>query len=269
MGSPYVHRMHHNWQDNEIRELLRLRAQERFRVQITGTVKDAVVFSTITRLLAQQGIHRSRDQVITKLKGLKKQYRQYKELNKGRRNRSLWPFFEEADRAFGDHSPLEPSAPSPTSSVNFEGISTQAAGLNSEEHEQVVVELWDDTNQNQKMSRHIAPMEDDEEEDYGSPEQSQSAKYSAPPRKKKATVMNQVNTMISATMTQIKEMDTAMQRQEDARLKRLMDHEKDLQKNLIEEMLSMHRTISEENHRRHMEIVDKVMSRLPSTSYKQ
>lgn len=282
MDSRYKHRMHHNWQDNEIRELLRLRAQEPFRSQITGTVKDAVVFSTITRLLAQQGIHRSRDQVITKLKGLKKQYKHYRELSHGK-NPALWPFYAEAERAFGDNQfPDQPEAPSPPTAPSgpvpvpvSAPVPNQAAELNQDEHEQVVVGLWDEVNQNQElnnqelnqqhhMNQDLAPVEDDEEEDYGSPEQPQSITYTVPTKKRKTTVMAQVNTMISATVAQLKEMDAAMQAQEDARLQRLMEHERDMQKNLMKEMLALHQSISRENHQRHTELVDKILSRLPS-----
>ncbi|XP_020775872.1 uncharacterized protein LOC110156028 [Boleophthalmus pectinirostris] len=272
----------HNWQDHEIRELLRIRAHEQFRGQITGTVKDAVVFSTIARLLAQQGVHRSRDQVVSKLKNLKKQYRNYKEqisAKGGDRSAAYWPFFEEAERAFGDHPlPAEPpdslapiterldSAPVPASAP----VRNQRAAFDQDEAEQVVVGNWGEQSQgptpNQGTKREQAPVEEDEDEEYGSPEEPVQSTCGIPTKKRKTTILHQVNSMINATMSKLREMDAAMQAQEDVRLKRLMDHEKDMQKSLIQEMLALHRTVSAENHQRHLELVDRVTSRVPPSS---
>ncbi|XP_072305462.1 uncharacterized protein [Eucyclogobius newberryi] len=268
----------HNWQDHEIRELLRIRAHEQFRGQITGTVKDAVVFSSIARLLAQQGVHRSRDQVVSKLKNLKKQYKNYKEQSEGR-SAALWPFFEEAERAFGDHPPKvePPDSPSPVTArlepapvPASAPVRSQGAAFDRDEAEQVVVGNWGEQNQgpgpNQGTKRELAPVEEDEDEEYGSPEEPVQSTCTIPTKKRKTTILSQVNCMISATMSKLKDMDAAMQAQEDARLKRLMEHEKDMQKSLIQDMLALHRTIGAESHQRHLELVDKIVSRVPPPS---
>lgn len=78
--------------------------------------------------------------------------------------------------------------------------------------------------------------------------------------------MQQVSALVSATVTQLREMDAAMQAQEDARLQRLMDHEREMQNNLMSELIAMHERISRENQERHLELVDRILSRFPSPS---
>lgn len=78
--------------------------------------------------------------------------------------------------------------------------------------------------------------------------------------------MEQVSTLVSATVAQLREMDAAMQVQEDARLQRLMDHEREMQNSLMSQLAAMHERISRENHERHLELVDRILSRFPSPS---
>lgn len=78
--------------------------------------------------------------------------------------------------------------------------------------------------------------------------------------------MDQVSALVSATVAQLKEMDAAMQAQEDARLQRLMDHEREMQNSLVSQLMTMHQHISRENHERHLELVDTILSRFPSPS---
>lgn len=77
-------------------------------------------------------------------------------------------------------------------------------------------------------------------------------------------VMEQVSTLVSATVAQLREMDAAMQAQEDARLQRLMEHEREVQKSLVSQLAAMHERLNKDNHQRHLELVDRMLSRLPS-----
>lgn len=92
------------------------------------------------------------------------------------------------------------------------------------------------------------------------------AAYSVPSKKRKTTVMEQVSTLVSATVAQLREMDAAMQAQEEARLQRLMKHEREMQNNLISQLMAMNERISQENHERNLELVDRILSRFPSQS---
>lgn len=83
-------------------------------------------------------------------------------------------------------------------------------------------------------------------------------------KKRRTTVMEQVSTLVSATVAQLREMDAAMQVQEDARLQRLMDHERELPNSLISQLAAMHERIIKENHQRHLELVDRILPRVTS-----
>lgn len=92
-----------------------------------------------------------------------------------------------------------------------------------------------------------------------------SEAYTLPEEKKRrrTTVMEQVSTLVSATVAQLREMDAAMQAQEDARLQRLMDHEREMQTSLLSQLAAMHEQINKENHQRHLELVDRILTRVP------
>lgn len=78
--------------------------------------------------------------------------------------------------------------------------------------------------------------------------------------------MEQVSTLFSATVAQLREMVASMQAQEDTWLQRLMGHEKETQNNLMSHLVAMHKQISRENHERHLELADRILSRFPSLS---
>ncbi|KAF0036802.1 hypothetical protein F2P81_012114 [Scophthalmus maximus] len=329
----------HNWQENEIKELLTIRGSEAIRFQITGTVKDSVVYSRITKRLAERGVFRSHMQVISKLKALRKQYLKYhqQKLRCGS-DRVDWPFYEQCHRVFGNASmahsvkqqspspppvasPPPPSPSPPPPPPTPPPPPPPPASALSDEHHEVVVGLWDE------VDKHLGPVEPEDDDDQYSPaeqlhtmntpepavttrpdrgpeqlqgqlstqftvvvaepgvyiscrsststesyellwqEQSHQGKtYKVPTKKRKTTVMDQVSALVSATVAQLREMDAAMQAQEDARLQRLMDHEKEMQNNLMSQLVTMHERTSRENHDRQRELVDKILSRFPSPS---
>ncbi|XP_041801883.1 uncharacterized protein LOC121612824 [Chelmon rostratus] len=264
----------HNWQENEIKELLTIRGSEAIRNQITGTVKDSVVYNRMTKLLAERGVYRSHMQVISKLKALRKQYIKYhQQKTRCGSDRVDWPFYEQCHRVFGNapvgnplkrhRSPTPPPAPSPPSPP----LPPPPPAI-SEEHQGVVVGLWDEVDE-REINKHLGPVEaEDDEEQYSPSEQLQpnNTMYTVPSKKKKTTVMEQVSTLVSATVAQLREMDASMQAQEDARLQRLMDHEKEMQNSLMSQLVAMHERISRENHERQLELVDRILSRFPSPS---
>lgn len=176
----------HNWQENEIRELLTIRGSEGIRNLITGTVKDSVVYSRISKLLAERGVHRSHMQVVSKLKSLRKQYLQHREQkNRCGNDRVHWLFYELCQRAF-DHSPLpgnslkRPRSPTPPP-VMADQTPTPSppsplppppppASENNQDHQEVVVSLWDEVD-DQEINKHLGQVEtEDVEENFSPPE---------------------------------------------------------------------------------------------------
>lgn len=267
----------HNWQENEIRELLKIRGSDAIRNLITGTAKDSVVYHRMTRLLAERGVHRSNMQVISKLKALRRQYTKYHE-QKTRcgSDRVDWLFYDDCHRVFGNapagnpvmkrnRSPTPPPAPTPSPPLPPPPPHPSSS---SEEHSEVVVSIWDEVD-DRELNKHLGPVEVDDDEDQYSPSehaQTISAPHAIPSKKRKTTVMEQVSTLVSATVAQLREMDAAMQAQEDARLQRLMDHEREMQNSLVSQLIAMNERISRENHERHLELVDRILSRFPSPS---
>lgn len=84
-------------------------------------------------------------------------------------------------------------------------------------------------------------------------------------KKRKRTVIDQVSVLVKETVNQLREMDAAMQAQEDARLQKLMDHEREMQNNLLCQLEAMNERISVENHERHLALVDRILSKFPSS----
>ncbi|XP_060930936.1 uncharacterized protein LOC133005307 [Limanda limanda] len=265
----------HNWQENEIKELLNIRGTEAIRQQITGTVKDSVVYSRITKQLAERGVFRSHMQVISKLKALRKQYLKYHQQKiRCGSDRVDWPFYDQCHRVFGcppvavkrqrsPTPPLESSPSPPPPPPSPPPPPPPPPSQLSDEHHEVVVGLWDE------VDKHLGPVEpEDDEDQYSPPEQLHTINttYKLPTKKRKTTVMDQVSALVSATVAQLREMDAAMQAQEDARLQRLMDHEREMQNNLVNQLAVMHERVSQENHERHLELVDRILSRFPSSS---
>ncbi|XP_029291523.1 uncharacterized protein LOC115010833 [Cottoperca gobio] len=258
----------HNWQENEIKELLTIRGSEGIRAQITGTVKDSVVYSRMTKLLAERGVYRTHMQVISKLKALRKQYsKYYQQKTRCGSDRVDWPFYEQCHRVFGNTPEPDPTG-SPVKRQRSPTPPPPPPHSISEEHREVVVGLWDEVD-DRELNKHLGTVEaEDEEEQYSPSEQLQpiNTTYAIPSKKRKTTVMEQVSTLVSATVSQLREMDAAMQAQEDARLQRLMEHEQEMQNNLMSQLVNMHERISRENHERHLELVDRILSKFPSPS---
>ncbi|XP_038579532.1 uncharacterized protein LOC119906089 [Micropterus salmoides] len=161
----------HNWQENEIKELLTIRGSEAIRNQITGTVKDSVVYNRMTKLLAERGVYRSHMQVISKLKALRKQYTKYhQQKTRCGSDRVDWPFYEQCHRVFGNasagnpvkrqRSPTPPPAPSPPPP-------------SPPPPEEVVVGLWDDVD-DKEINKHLGPVEAEDDDEYSPSEQLQS-----------------------------------------------------------------------------------------------
>ncbi|XP_063786557.1 uncharacterized protein LOC134935402 [Pseudophryne corroboree] len=72
--------------------------------------------------------------------------------------------------------------------------------------------------------------------------------YTVPPRRKKTTKIEvATKAMTNILCDQLREMDSDWQSQEDARLQKFMDNERELQRNLLTQMVAMQDKISSEN----------------------
>lgn len=94
-----------NWRDNEIRELLYVRADAEIDKQIQGTARDSVVYDQITNLLRDRGVIRTKAQVISKLKALKKQYHDHNGRSAAG-GKKTWPYFGLSEVIWGSGTPV-------------------------------------------------------------------------------------------------------------------------------------------------------------------
>uniref|UniRef100_A0A671VN51 Myb/SANT-like DNA-binding domain-containing protein n=1 Tax=Sparus aurata TaxID=8175 RepID=A0A671VN51_SPAAU len=63
-----------NWTAAEIREMLSITAERIIKNQLTGTVKDGVLYEKVAKELGQRSFRREKKQVISKLKNLRKKF---------------------------------------------------------------------------------------------------------------------------------------------------------------------------------------------------
>ncbi|XP_075993512.1 uncharacterized protein LOC142988275 isoform X3 [Genypterus blacodes] len=85
-------------------------------------------------------------------------------------------------------------------------------------------------------------------------------------KKKKTTVMDQVTTLVSATVSQLREMDAAMQAQEEERLQRLMEHEREMQSGLLRQLEAMTERRDQDHQQRQLELLDRLLAKFPGPS---
>ncbi|XP_065134339.1 uncharacterized protein [Paramisgurnus dabryanus] len=115
-----------NWSDAETKALLLIRADEEICRQLNRTVSDTVTYDKITRLLKEQGINRSKSQVISKLKTLRLKFQKVHDHHKRSGNgRISWAYFELCQSVWGNSHSTEPVALS--SSLNTEEAQTSSA----------------------------------------------------------------------------------------------------------------------------------------------
>ena len=79
--------------------------------ELDGAVRNKVVYQDISRKLQEQGYNREWEQCKTKIKNLKKEYRQVKDHNgETGRGRKTCKFFKELDSILGHRPPSVPAA---------------------------------------------------------------------------------------------------------------------------------------------------------------
>ncbi len=118
--------MSSNWSDNAIKVLLLIRADEDICHHLRGTVSDAVTYDKITNSLREQGIHRTKSQVISKLKTLRLTLMKINDHHKqSGSGRISWVYFDFCQSIWGSSHSTNPIAL--TSSLNSEEPQTSIA----------------------------------------------------------------------------------------------------------------------------------------------
>lgn len=100
-----------NWTQVETTELLNIRAEAEIIRQLSGTVRDAVVYEQIKIKMQQRGFSRQKAQVISKLKALKKKFHQVLDHNgRSGSGRLDWPYFDLCYSIWGTSHSANPVA---------------------------------------------------------------------------------------------------------------------------------------------------------------
>ena len=99
------------WSDEEVRALIAIWGEANVQEELDGAVRNKVVYQDISRKLQEQGYNREWEQCKTKIKNLKKEYRQVKDHNgETGRGRKTCKFFKELDSILGHRPPSVPAA---------------------------------------------------------------------------------------------------------------------------------------------------------------
>lgn len=116
-----------SWSDNEVRALISIWGEDNIQEELDGAVRNQVIYSTIARKMHQKGYEREWQQCRTKIKNLKKEYRQTKDHNgQTGRGRKQCKFYRELDSILGHR-------PASTPPVLLDTGSTSTSGSTSED----------------------------------------------------------------------------------------------------------------------------------------
>ena len=107
-----------SWSDNEVRELIAIWGEDKIQQELDGAVRNQVNIAT---KMQQKGYERDWQQCKTKIKNLKKEYRQVKD-NNGQtgRGRKTCKFFKELDYIFGHRPASAPDVLLDTGTISVE-----------------------------------------------------------------------------------------------------------------------------------------------------
>ena len=71
----------YSWSDNEVRTLIAIWGEDNIQEELYGAIRDRVIFDNIATKMRQKGYERDWMQCRTKIKNLKKEYKQTKDHN--------------------------------------------------------------------------------------------------------------------------------------------------------------------------------------------
>ena len=118
-----------SWSDNEVRTLIAIWGEDNIQEELDGAVRNQVIFNNIATKMQQKGYERDWQQCRTKIKNLKKEYRQTKDHNgQTGRGRKSCKFYRELDDILG-HRPA--SAPPTLLDTGTENAGTSNSSSDS------------------------------------------------------------------------------------------------------------------------------------------
>ena len=113
-----------SWSDNEVRALISIWGEDNIQEELDGAVRNQVIFNNIATKMHERGYERDWQQCRTKIKNLKKEYRQTKDHNgQTGRGRKVCKFYKELDNILGHRS--VPAVLLDTGTTNSSSSSTE------------------------------------------------------------------------------------------------------------------------------------------------
>ena len=128
-----------SWSDNEVKALIAIWGEDNIQEELDGAVRNRVIFDNIATKMREKGYERDWQQCRTKIKNLKKEYRQIKDHNgQTGRGRKSCKYYKELDNILG-HRPA--SVPAVLLDTGTIGTSSSAIedpqGDSAEEREEL------------------------------------------------------------------------------------------------------------------------------------
>ncbi|XP_063770788.1 uncharacterized protein LOC134906486 [Pseudophryne corroboree] len=264
------------WTDQEVRELLSIRGEEEIMRQITGTVKDAVIYKNISKMLEAMGIIRTQQQVLNKMKTLKKQFLKVHDNNRKKSGvgRIDWQYYDICANIFGNTaicSPVSLSSSSQYTATEGTPEETQTSSDVCPSSPLLIDDTPEDSDTSSQPSINTSRNDDSitatiedvveaQTSDSGTVQSTvtptlQKNIYTVPPRRKKLNRAEQVaKAMSNVLVDQLREMDATMSAQEDARLDRFLEAERQMHDAFLSQVMTMQERMSREQYDRHREL---------------
>ena len=115
-----------SWSDNEVRALISIWGEDNIQEELDGAVRNQVIFNNIATKMRERGYERDWQQCRTKIKNLKKEYRQTKDHNgQTGRGRKVCKFYRELDNIIGHRPASVPAVLLDTGTTNSSSSSTE------------------------------------------------------------------------------------------------------------------------------------------------
>ncbi|XP_063819458.1 uncharacterized protein LOC135057541 [Pseudophryne corroboree] len=281
-----------NWSEDEVRELLRIRGESEITHQMTGTVKDAITYKNITKMLAASGFYRTSQQVINKLKALKRNFHKVHDHNRNRSGaaRMEWQYYEQCATIFGHTALATPvslssstaaaetrqACAASTCSVQDPDTRSQDPDTRSPPPPSPLLVL-DDTQPMQTTMPDPVVQEPSRTETTDAPEDTEAGPsqmapiaqtqplrgniYTVPPRRRRPNKTEQAaRVMTTVLVEKLEQMDAAMADREDARLERFLQAEQDMNNTFMTQLISMQETYNRDARERQREMQEFQMS---------
>ena len=127
-----------SWSDNEVRTLISIWGEDNIQEELDGAVRNQVIFNDIAAKMREKGYERDWQQCRTKIKNLKKEYRQIKDHNgQTGRGRKVCKFYKELDSILGHRPASVPTVLFDTGITNSTSSAAEPGDNSTEEKEEI------------------------------------------------------------------------------------------------------------------------------------